>query len=99
MLDPQASRFWQSTLLSGLMDVQALTACWEANSPAKREAAEHIEGTWGKAYPEEMWPDLLFSDSGLDSHTYTRITAGMARHVVRAIVKELRELENGKVRL
>ena len=43
MLDPQASRFWQSTLLSGLMDVQGLTACWEAIAPAKREAAEHID--------------------------------------------------------
>ena len=43
MLDPQASRFWQSTLLSGLMDVQGLTACWEAIPPAKREVAEHID--------------------------------------------------------
>ena len=43
MLDPQASRFWQSSLLSGLMDAQALTACWEAISPAKREEAEHID--------------------------------------------------------
>jgi len=43
MLDPQTSRFWQSTLLSGLMDVQGLTACWEAIAPAKREAAEHID--------------------------------------------------------
>jgi serine/threonine protein kinase len=43
MLDPQASRFWQSTLLSGLMDVQGLTACWEAIPPAKRDVAEHID--------------------------------------------------------
>jgi eukaryotic-like serine/threonine-protein kinase len=43
MLDPQASRFWQSTLLSGLMDVQGLTACWEAIVPAKREIAEHLD--------------------------------------------------------
>ena len=43
MLDPQSSRFWQSTLLSGLMDVQGLTACWEAIAPAKREVAEHID--------------------------------------------------------
>ncbi len=43
MLDPQASRFWQSSLLSGLMDAQALTACWEAISPAKREEAKHID--------------------------------------------------------
>ncbi len=43
MLDPQASRFWQSTLLSGLMDVQGLTACWEAILPAKREVAEHLD--------------------------------------------------------
>ena len=43
MLDPQASRFWQSTLLSGLMDVKGLTACWEAIVPAKREVAEHLD--------------------------------------------------------
>ena len=43
MLDPQASRFWQATLLSGLMDVQGLTACWEAIAPAKREVSEHLD--------------------------------------------------------
>jgi serine/threonine protein kinase len=43
MLDPQVSRFWQSTLLSGLMDVEGLTACWEAIAPAKRDALEHID--------------------------------------------------------
>src|SRR5947207_6044042 len=43
MLDPQASRFWQATLLSGLMDVEGLTACWNAIPPKKREAPEHID--------------------------------------------------------
>src|SRR4029077_1025511 len=33
---------WQSTLLSGLMDVEALTACWDAIAPAKRDEPEHI---------------------------------------------------------
>jgi serine/threonine protein kinase len=43
MLDPQASRFWQSTLLSGLLDASELAACWDALPPGKREAAEHLD--------------------------------------------------------
>ena len=43
MLDPQVSRFWQATLLSGLMDAQGLTACWEAIAPAKRDVPEHLD--------------------------------------------------------
>ena len=43
MLDPQVSRFWQAALLSGLMDAQGLTACWDAIAPAKREDPENID--------------------------------------------------------
>lgn len=43
MLDPTASRFGQAAILSGLMDVEALKACWEAIPPEKREAPEHID--------------------------------------------------------
>ncbi len=43
MLDPQASRFWQAAVFSGLMDVEGLTACWNAIPPAKRDAPEHID--------------------------------------------------------
>jgi serine/threonine protein kinase len=43
MLDPQASRFWQATLLSGLMDAQGLMACWQAIAPAKRDVPEHVD--------------------------------------------------------
>jgi serine/threonine-protein kinase len=43
MLDPQTSRFWQATLLSGLMDAQSLNACWNAIAPEKRDAPEHID--------------------------------------------------------
>ena len=43
MLDPQVSRFWQAALLSGLMDVQGLSACWEAIAPAKRDDSENID--------------------------------------------------------
>jgi len=43
MLDPQASRFWQATLHSGLMDVEGLTACWKAIPPGKRAEPEHID--------------------------------------------------------
>ena len=43
MLDPQVSRFWQATLLSGLMDAQGLTACWDAIAPAKRDDPDHID--------------------------------------------------------
>jgi serine/threonine-protein kinase len=43
MLDPQTSRFWQATLLSGLMDAEALTACWNRIPLGKREEPEHID--------------------------------------------------------
>ena len=43
MLDPQVSRFWQAALLSGLMDAQGLTACWDAIVPAKRDDPENID--------------------------------------------------------
>jgi len=43
MLDPKESRFWQATLLSGLMDAQKLTACWNAISPGKRDDSQHID--------------------------------------------------------
>ena len=43
MLDPQASRFWRATVLSGLMDAKGLTACWDAIPAAKRDDPEHID--------------------------------------------------------
>lgn len=43
MLEPQASRFWHSAIQSGLMDVQGLTACWDAIPPEKRDAPEHLD--------------------------------------------------------
>jgi eukaryotic-like serine/threonine-protein kinase len=43
MLDPQVSRFWQAALLSGLIDAQGLSACWEAIAPAKRDDPENID--------------------------------------------------------
>ena len=43
MLDPQASRFWQAALLSGLVDADGLSACWNAIPAGKREVPEHID--------------------------------------------------------
>jgi eukaryotic-like serine/threonine-protein kinase len=43
MLDPHETQFWQATLRSGLMDVDALTACWDAIPPAKREDPQNID--------------------------------------------------------
>jgi eukaryotic-like serine/threonine-protein kinase len=43
MLDPQVSRFWQAALLSGLMDAQALMACWDTIVPAKRDDPENLD--------------------------------------------------------
>jgi eukaryotic-like serine/threonine-protein kinase len=42
MLDPQASQFWQAAIRSGLVDVEHLTACWDAIDPAKRDDPEQI---------------------------------------------------------
>ncbi|WP_422924139.1 protein kinase domain-containing protein [Singulisphaera sp. PoT] len=38
MVDPQASRFWQASLQSGLISLEGLTACFEALPPEKRVA-------------------------------------------------------------
>ena len=43
MLDPQTSRFWQATILSGLMDAEGLAACWHAIPPEKRDDPEHLD--------------------------------------------------------
>jgi serine/threonine protein kinase len=43
MLEPQASRFWQAAVFSGLMDVEGLDACWNAIPPGKRNDPEHID--------------------------------------------------------
>jgi serine/threonine protein kinase len=42
MFDPRASKFWQATIHSGLMDVESLTACLDAIEPTERDAPEHI---------------------------------------------------------
>src|SRR4051794_6079678 len=42
MVDPQASRFWQAAVQSGLIDAEGLKACWEAVPPEKR-VAEHVD--------------------------------------------------------
>jgi serine/threonine protein kinase len=43
MYDPRASQFWKATIRSGLLDVESLTACWDAIEPAKRDVPEHID--------------------------------------------------------
>lgn len=48
MLDPTTSRFWQAALQSTLLDVDGLTACWEAIPPEKRDSPEHIDRRLGR---------------------------------------------------
>jgi len=43
MAEPQASRFWIAAQQSGLLDVQSLTACWDAIPLEKRDAVEHLD--------------------------------------------------------
>ncbi len=43
MLDPQASRFWQAALQSGLMNAEGLTACWGAVAPAEDDAPDRVD--------------------------------------------------------
>jgi serine/threonine-protein kinase len=43
MYDPRASQFWKASIRSGLLDVEGLTACWNAIEPAKRDVPEHID--------------------------------------------------------
>src|SRR5262249_11887531 len=44
MYDPRASQFWKSTIRSGLLDAESLTACWDAIEPAQRDVPEHLYG-------------------------------------------------------
>ncbi|MDG3003520.1 serine/threonine-protein kinase [Paludisphaera mucosa] len=48
MLDPKTSRFWKAALQSGLLDAEALAACWDAISPEKRDDAEHLDRRLGR---------------------------------------------------
>jgi len=43
MAEPQTSRFWMAAQQSGLLDVQSLTACWDAIPLEKRDAVEHLD--------------------------------------------------------
>ena len=43
MIDPRASHFWQTAIRSGLMDVEGLTACWDAIEQAKRDCPQDID--------------------------------------------------------
>ena len=43
MAEPQTSRFWIAARQSGLLDIQGLTACWDAIPPDKRDAVEHLD--------------------------------------------------------
>ena len=43
MAKPQASRFWMAAQQSRLLDVQSLTACWDAIPLEKRDAVEHLD--------------------------------------------------------
>ena len=43
MADPQASRFWRAALQSGLLDAQALTACYEGIPPVKRDDPDNLD--------------------------------------------------------
>ena len=41
MVDPQASRFWQAALQSGLIDEAGLDACWDAIPAREADARRH----------------------------------------------------------
>ena len=43
MVDPQASRFWQAALQSGLMNAEGLTACWARVAPAEDDAPDRVD--------------------------------------------------------
>lgn len=43
MAEPQASRFWRAALQSGLLDTQALTACYEGIVSTKRDDPDNID--------------------------------------------------------
>ena len=46
MLDPQASRFWQAAVFSGLMDVEGLNACWNAIPPGSGMIRSTSTAVW-----------------------------------------------------
>ena len=46
MTDPRESHFWQTAIRSGLMDVEGLTACWDAIEQAKRDGHKTSTVGW-----------------------------------------------------
>jgi serine/threonine protein kinase len=42
MFDPRESVFWQAAVRSGLLNVESLTACWDAVQPPSRDDPDHI---------------------------------------------------------
>ena len=48
MLDPTKTRFWKAALQSGLLDAEALAACWGAIAPEKREDEDHVDRRLGR---------------------------------------------------
>lgn len=65
-------------------------------APGLLAAAEHIESTWGRAYPEtvEMFRELPLGADGVSDDARTRISAGMGRHIVKCVCRELRCMAN-----
>lgn len=61
----------------------------DAMGHALEEFADHVRGTWGAAYPHDVFPPLQAGEicDGLK----TRCSAAMGRHMAQAIEKELRQ--------
>lgn len=53
--------------------------------------ADRIAETWGKAYPEDQFPELPRGEGGVSDEARTRISASMGRHMAAAIERQLRE--------
>lgn len=67
-------------------------------SPGLLAAAEHIESTWGQAYPEDVpfFKRLPRGEGGVSDEARSRISAGMARHMVKALCQQLRWMAKGR---
>src|SRR3954464_8364349 len=79
MVDPKASRFWQVGLQSGLIDAEALQACFEAIVPEKR-VAEQLDRRLARQAVQQgrltLWQAqqvLAGKSSGFKIHRYTLV--------------------------
>ncbi len=73
MAEPQAPRFRMAAQQSGLLDVQSLTACWDAIPLEKRDAVEHLNRRLARQAMQQNFSDPVAGPATL-SRAHQRLS-------------------------